>query len=163
VVLAGVALAWTQLSDRTALAPTAAPTTPPVTAVVSTTMPLPAAIGTTLLPAIALGPGSLTVNPEPIVELYEESDGRVCTKIDGVLVPDSCAPAGTGFYASAWSGGQVIAVDPAVDASIDAPDAGCSQQFPDFAVVQLWICSNLDLDAATVTFVGDRRVVVHGG
>ena len=45
----------------------------------------------------------------------------------------------------------MIAVDPAVDASIDAPDAGCSQQFPDFAVVQLWICSNLDLDAATVT------------
>ena len=163
VVLAGVALAWTQLADRTALAPTAAPTTGPVATVASTLLALPEANGSTLLPAIGLGPGVLTVNPDPIVELFEDENGGVCTKIDGAVVPDSCAAPGTGFYASAWSGGQVIAVDPAVDASIDAPDAGCSQQFPDFAVVQLWICSNLDLDAATVTFVGDRRVVVHGG
>ena len=114
-----------------------------------------------MLPALALGPGTLTVNRDPIVELFEETDGRVCTQIDSVVVADSCAPAGTGFYASAWSGGQVIAVDPAVDASVDAAGAGCSQQFPDFAAVQLWICSNLDLETATVEFVDGRTVVVH--
>jgi hypothetical protein len=166
VVVAGAAFAWSQLSDRTALAPTApatsrAATTVPVTTVGSTTMPLPEAIGSTLLPAIGLGPGLLTVNRDPIVELFEDTDGRVCTQIDSVVVADSCAPAGTGFYASAWSGGQVIAVDPTVDASVDAAGAGCSQQFPDFAVVQVWICSDVDLDAATVEFVGERTVVVR--
>ena len=96
----------------------------------STTVPLPSAIGSTLLPAIALGPGALTVNPDPIVEIFEDTDGRVCTKIDSVVVADSCAPAGTGFYASAWSGGQVIVVDPAVDASVDAAGAGCTSSSP---------------------------------
>ncbi len=167
VVVAGAALAWSQLSDRTALAPTAAPatsraaTTVPVTTVGSMTMPLPEAIGSTRLPAIGLGPGVLTVNRDPIVELFEDADGRVCTQIDSVVVRDSCAPVGTGFYATAWPGGQVIAIDPAVDASVDAVDAGCSQQFPDFAVVQVWICSDLDLATATVDFVDERTVVVR--
>ena len=162
VVLGGVALAWSQLSDRTALAPSSPPaTSAPATTTASTVVPLPEAIGSTMLPALALGPGTLTVNRDPIVELFEETDGRVCTQIDSVVVADSCAPAGTAFYASAWSGGQVIAVDPAVDASVDAAGAGCSQQFPDFAAVQLWICSNLDLETATVEFVDGRTVVVH--
>jgi len=39
--------------------------------------------------------------------------------------------------------------------------AGCSQQFPDFAVVQVWICSDLYLDTATVEFVDERTVVVQ--
>ena len=119
------------------------------------------AIGSTLLPALGLGPGTLTVNPDPIVEIFEDPDGQVCTKIDSVLVPDSCAPAGTGFYASAWSGGQVIVVAPAVGASIDAAGAGCTQQFPDFGAAQVWICSSLDLASATVEFVDERTVVVH--
>ena len=55
----------------------------------------------------------------------------------------------------------MIAVDPAVDASVDAAGAGCSQQFPDFAAVQLWICSNLDLETATVEFVDGQTAVVH--
>jgi len=162
VVLAGAALAWSQLADRTALAPTDAPaTTVPATTDDATTVPVEEAIGSTLLPAIGLGPGVLTVNRDPIVELFEDADGRVCTKIDTVIVADSCAPAGTGFYASSWSGGQVIAVDPAVDASVEAAGAGCSQQFPDFAAVQLWICSDLDLATATVDFVDERAVVVR--
>ena len=162
VVLAGAAFAWSQMSDRTAVAPSSpAATTTPVTTVPSTVVSLPAAIGSTLLPAIGLGPGTLTVNPDPIVDLFEDTDGQVCTQIDGVRVPDSCAPAGTGFYAAAWSGGQVIAVHPTVDASIDATGAGCSQQFPDFGSVQLWICSDLDLDTASVEFLDGRTVIVH--
>ncbi len=162
VVLAGAAFAWSQMSDRTAVAPSSPPvTTVPSTTFPSAVVPLPEAIGSTLLPAIGLGPGVLTVNREPIVELFEETDGQVCTQIDGVLVPDSCAPAGTGFYASAWSGGQVIAIDPAIDASVDAAGAGCSQQFPDFAVVQVWICADLDLATSSVDFVDERTVVVR--
>jgi len=162
VVLAGAALAFSQMTERTATAPTDAPaTTVPGTTVVATTVSVEEAIGSTMLPAIGLGPGVLTVNRDPIVELFEDADGQVCTQIDSVVVADGCAPAGTGFYASAWSGGQVIAVDPAVDASVDAAGAGCSQQFPDSAAVQLWICSNLDLGTATVELVDGRTVVVH--
>jgi len=166
VVLVGAALAWTQLSDRTAVAPSGPPTTAPVTTAPvtttpSTTVPLDTAIGSTLLPALALGPGTMTVNPDPIVEIFEDPDGQVCTQIDSVVVPDSCAPAGTVFYASAWAGGQVIVVAPAVGASIDAAGAGCTQQFPDFGAAQVWICSSLDLASATVEFVDERTVVVH--
>ncbi len=164
VVLVGAAFAWSQMSDRTAVAPSSpSTTTTPVTTTPSPspTVALPTAIGSTLLPAIRLGPGALTVNPDPIVDLFEETDGRICTRIDGVDVPDSCAPAGTGFYASEWSGGQVIAVAPAVAASIDGTGTGCTRQFPDFAATQVWICSNLDLAAATVEFVDEQTVVVH--
>ena len=170
VVLAGIALAWYQISDRTVLAPAGPSTTLPTT--VATTLPttvterLTAAIGSTALPTIRLGPGALTVNPDPIVELFETEDGGLCTTIDGALSPGSCAPAATSFYASGWPDGQVIAVDPTVEVTIDddaASPAGCSQQFPDFAVTQVWICSDLDLDAATVEFVDHRTVIIRAG
>ena len=75
VVLGGVAFAWSQMSDRTAVAPSSPATSAPATTTASTVVPLPEAIGSTMLPALALGPGTLTVNRDPIVELFED-DGR---------------------------------------------------------------------------------------
>ena len=167
VVLAGAALAWSQLSDRTALAQ------PPhrphprgdhgtvIDGWVDDDAACRRRSARRRLPALGLGPGTLTVNRDPIVELFEDTDGRVCTQIDSVVVADSCAPAGTGLLCDGVAGRPGDRVDPAVDASVDAADAGCSQQFPDFAAVQLWICSNLDLATATVEFVDGRTVVVR--
>ena len=98
VVLAGVALAWTQLADRTALAP---PPHRPLSAATRSgrdgwvgALALPEANGSTRCPRSGWVRACSPVNPDPIVELFEDENGGVCTKIDSVVVPDSCAQRG---------------------------------------------------------------------
>lgn len=158
--------AWYQLSNRTDDAPAApevtehpAPSTTDVAPAARPPLSLRTALETSTLPAITLGPGALTVNPDPVVELFETADGDLCARIDGTVDQDSCRSGSSGLYATEWAADAVIAADPGVE--IDLPSGvSCAHEFPNFAAVQLWICSDFDIDTAVVTDLGDKHLVI---
>jgi hypothetical protein len=180
VVVAGAAVAIYQVSARSGTTPSAPPVTTELTPTPSTpstpssrspmpstapTLNLAEAQSASALPPIALGPGLLTISDEPLVEIFEATDGSTCTQADVTVHTPSCAPAGAGFIAIEYGEGDAtrlaIVVDPTVDVSFDAADAECTQGFPDFAVEQVWVCAGLDADTTTVEFQTADRVVVH--
>jgi hypothetical protein len=167
VVVAGAAVAIYQVSARSGTTPSAPPVTTELSPMPSTasTLNLADAQSASALPPIALGPGLLTISDEPLVEIFEATDGSTCTQADVTVHTPSCAPAGAGFVAIEYGEGDAtrlaIVVDPTVDVSFDAADAECTQGFPDFAVEQVWVCAGLDADTTTVEIQAADRVVVH--
>ncbi len=129
------------------------------------TLSLAGAQSASALPPIALGPGLLTISDDPLVEIFEATDGSTCTQAEVVVTTPNCAPAGTGFVVIGYGEGDgtrvAIVVDPTVNVSFDDPDAACTQNFPDFAVVQVWVCAGLTADAATVEIAASDRIVIH--
>ncbi len=128
-------------------------------------MSLAAAQSASALPPIALGPGLVTISDDPLVEIFEATDGSTCAQAEVTLSAPTCAPAGAGFVVFEYGDGDerrlAIIVDPTVDVSFDAPEATCTQWFPGFALVQAWLCAGLDADTATVEVQAADRVVVR--
>jgi hypothetical protein len=175
VIVAGAALAMFQVSGNDG--PTSGPpATSAVPAAITTldpsgagatpsTVSLGAAQSASALPPIVLGPGRLTISDDPLVEIFEATDGSTCADAAVALSSPTCAPAGAGFVVFEYGEGEAarlaIIVDPTVAVGFDAPEATCTQTFPDFAVVQVSVCAGLDADTATVEVQAADRILVR--
>jgi hypothetical protein len=147
-------------------APRSEATGPPATQPApASTVGLTAAQSASALPPIELGPGLLTISDEPLVEIFEATDGRTCVQTSVAISTANCAPAGAGFVVIDYGEGAArrvaLVVDPTIDVGFDDSSATCSRTFPDFAVVQVVVCSGLDLATATVEVPGPDRLVIH--
>ena len=175
VLLVGGGLAVYQVSSgphTTPSGPVATDATPSNTTTASDitasdsrpTLSLADAQAASALPPIALGPGLLTVSDDPLVEIFEATDGSTCTQAEVPVTTPTCAPAGAGFVVIGYGEGDAarvaVVVDPTVEVSFHAPDAECTQNFPAFAVVQVWVCAGFTADAATVEIEASDRIVI---
>jgi hypothetical protein len=173
LVVAGAALAIYQVSARSETTPSGPPTTTrstpaptaPSTRLTESTLNLADAQSASALPPVALGPGLLTLSDDPLVEIFEATDGSTCTQAEVPVHTPTCAPAGAGFVVVEFGEGDAervaLVVHPTVDVAFDAPLATCTRGFPDFAVVQVWVCAGLDADTATVEVQAADRVVIR--
>ena len=131
----------------------------------ASTLSLAAAQSASALPPIALGPGLVTISDDPLVEIFEATDGSTCAQAEVTLSAPTCAPAGAGFVVFEYGDGDetrlAVIVDPTVDVSFDAPEATCTQWFPDLPSSRSWLCAGLDADTATVEVQAADRIVVR--